>query len=103
VFIVAAEQYFEFDLFTNSQKKNLVVAAEHIVESGLGSFKVCFRFIQAIERFEDITTVKFVNALYFDLINLTSCLKMLKHSTIMSATDQLRSKGSTPHYFWSCL
>lgn len=103
MFIAEAGRYFEFGLFTGSLKTDLANAKRRIAGSSGDSFEGCFRFIQAVERFGDIAIAKFLNALCFDQINLTSCPKMLKHSTIMSTTDHLRFKGPTPQYFWSCL
>lgn len=92
MFIVKAEQYFEFDSFTSLLTTDLVAVVEHITESNSDSFVIRFRFIQAVERFEGTIIVKFLNVLCFDLIDLTSCLKMPKHSTtFMSTRGPLRS------------
>lgn len=89
MFIVKAEQYFEFDLFTSLPKSNQVTTTEHIIEFDRDSFKVCFRFIQAIERFVGTIIVKFLNVLCFGLIDLTSCLKKHRLSTFMTITGHL--------------
>lgn len=102
MFIVRAEQYFEFDLFTNLLTTVLAAVVEHVTESNSDSFIICFRFIQAIGRFGGTIIVKFLNVLCFGLINLTSCLKMPKHSTtFIPTTDHLRSIGPIS-YFSSC-
>jgi hypothetical protein len=92
VFIVKAEQYFEFDSFISLLKTCLAAIVEHVAESNSDSFVIRFRFIQAVERFAGTIIVKFLNVLCFDLIDLTSCLKMPKHSTtFMSTKGPLRS------------
>ena len=84
MFIVKVERYFEFGLFASLPKTNWLVLVEQTAESGLDSAIKYFRFRQVIARFEGTIIVKFLGALCFTLIHLTSWKSLRKLFRILN-------------------